>query len=306
MLDYKLLEALAAIVELSGFERAGAELGLTQSAVTQRIKLLEARLGQPVLIRTPKLEPTELGKQLLSHVRQVQLLERDLKLRVPILGKPKTHLRIALNADSLATWWTACVAEYCRKQNILLDIVVEDQDVGLKRMRDGEVSGCICSSEKPVQGAKAIYLGSLIYKAYASQDYINEHFNNGLSHSALSTAPAIIFGPNDKLHTKFLSKLDYLGSFPYHICPSSEGLVKMVTAGVGYGILPEIQVTQEVENNLLILLTKKNFVEVPLYWHYWRQGGSLLEGLTRQLLNTAPLKKHNEKQTRTQKTHTNI
>lgn len=293
MLDYKLLEALAAVVELSGFEKAGAELGLTQSAVTQRIKLLESRLGQAVLVRAPQLRPTELGKQLLSHVRQVQFLEHDLQLRVPILGKNKTHLRIALNADSLATWWTACVADYCRKHKILLDIVIEDQDVGLKRMRDGEVSGCICSSEQPVQGAKAIYLGSLIYRAYARQDYIQDYFKEGLSAPALSSAPAIVFGPHDKLHKTFLSKIGYLGAFPYHICPSSEGFVKMVTAGVGYGILPEIQVKKEVDNNQIVLFAKEHYIEVPLYWHYWRKGGVLLEGLTSQLLNTMPLKKHN-------------
>lgn len=49
MLDYKLLEALVAVVDQGGFERAARHLGLTQSAVSQRIKLLEARLGQPVV-----------------------------------------------------------------------------------------------------------------------------------------------------------------------------------------------------------------------------------------------------------------
>lgn len=292
MLDYKLLEALSAVVELSGFEKAGASLGLTQSAVTQRIKLLETRLGQAVLIRTPTLKPTELGKQLLSHVRQVQLLEHDLRMKVPVLGMHKTHLRVALNADSLATWWTACVADYCRENRILLDIVIEDQNVGLKRMRDGEVAGCICSSEQAVQGARAVYLGSITYRAYARQDYIDDYFKNGLNDSTLSSAPAIVFGPYDQLHETFLRKLGYSGVFPYHICPSSEGFAKMIMAGAGYGILPDIQVVQEVNNGQLIWFAKEHTIEVPLYWHYWRQGGALLEGLTSQLLNAMPLEKN--------------
>ncbi len=51
MFDYKLLSALAAVVEQAGFERAAQVLGLSQSAISQRIKLLEARVGQPVLVR---------------------------------------------------------------------------------------------------------------------------------------------------------------------------------------------------------------------------------------------------------------
>ncbi|MDX1298352.1 MAG: LysR family transcriptional regulator, partial [Pseudomonas sp.] len=61
MLDYKLLAALAAVVEQAGFERAAQVLGLSQSAVSQRIKLLEARVGQPVLVRALPPVPTEIG-----------------------------------------------------------------------------------------------------------------------------------------------------------------------------------------------------------------------------------------------------
>ncbi|MBF3116153.1 LysR family transcriptional regulator, partial [Pseudomonas aeruginosa] len=59
LFDYKLLAALAAVVEQGGFERAAQALGLSQSAVSQRIKLLEARVGQPVLVRETPPHPTD-------------------------------------------------------------------------------------------------------------------------------------------------------------------------------------------------------------------------------------------------------
>ncbi|RMM60805.1 Chromosome replication initiation inhibitor protein, partial [Pseudomonas syringae pv. atrofaciens] len=59
MFDYKLLSALAAVIEQAGFERAAQVLGLSQSAVSQRIKLLEARIGLPVLVRATPPSPTE-------------------------------------------------------------------------------------------------------------------------------------------------------------------------------------------------------------------------------------------------------
>ena len=114
MFDYKLLAALAAVIEQGGFERAAQVLGLSQSAISQRIKLLEARVGQPVLVRATPPSPTEVGRQLLNHVQQVRLLERDLQRQVPALdeeGMPE-RLRIALNADSLATWWAGAVGHF--------------------------------------------------------------------------------------------------------------------------------------------------------------------------------------------------
>ena len=94
MFDYKLLSALAAVVEQAGFERAAQVLGLSQSAISQRIKLLEARVGQPVLVRGTPPSPTEIGRRLLNHVQQVRLLERDLQTLVPALdeeGLPERH-----------------------------------------------------------------------------------------------------------------------------------------------------------------------------------------------------------------------
>src|SRR3546814_4286271 len=101
MFDYKLLSALAAVVEQAGFERAAQVLGLSQSAISQRIKLLEARVGQPVLVRVTPPAPTEIGRRLLNHVQQSRLLERDLQSLVPALdeeGLPE-RLRIALRSE---------------------------------------------------------------------------------------------------------------------------------------------------------------------------------------------------------------
>ena len=205
MFDYKLLSALAAVVEQAGFERAAQVLGLSQSAVSQRIKLLEARIGQPVLIRATPPSPTEIGRRLLNHVQQVRLLERDLQSAVPALddeGLPE-RLRIALNADSLATWWAPAVSDFCADQYLLLDLVVEDQTVGLKRMRAGEVAACLCASERPVAGARSVLLGAMRYRALASPAFDARHFPDGVRADLLPKTPALVFGPDDFLQHRY-------------------------------------------------------------------------------------------------------
>jgi LysR family transcriptional regulator (chromosome initiation inhibitor) len=285
MLDYKLIQALVTVIESGGFERAGLELGLSQSAVSQRIKLLESRLGQPVLTRHPHLKATATGRRLLNHAQQVQLLERDLSRQIPGLSEDRTRLRIALNADSLATWWAEGIGTFCRDEGLLLDMVVEDQDVGLRRMREGDVAACLCSSATPVAGARCVALGQMPYHALASPAYVRTHFPEGLSESALARAPAIVFGPHDQLQQRFLAKCGYHGRFPYHLCPSSEGFVRLAMAGMGYGMIPDNQSQLVAPSGSLAHLAEDQPVTVDLYWHYWRHTGAFMEKLTQTLIN---------------------
>ncbi|WP_163557996.1 LysR family transcriptional regulator ArgP [Halomonas sp. NO4] len=283
MLDYKHLEALATVLECGGFERAGEALGLSQSAVSQRIKALEVRLGQPVLIRHPALAPTPAGQRLLNHLQQVRLLERDLTGSLPTLATAAPRLRIALNADSLATWWAATIGDYCRAEGVLLDLVVEDQDVGLKRLRDGEVAACLCASSQPIAGARCVALGQMTYLPLATPAYIARHFPDGPGDAAFRQAPAIVYGPNDQLQHRFLARCGYHGPFPYHLCPSSEGFVRLASAGLGYGMIPRLQATAELASGELASVAPGQGLEVPLYWHFWRHSGNLLAGLTARL-----------------------
>lgn len=290
MLDYKLLAALAAVVEQGGFERAAAALALSQSAVSQRIKLLEARLGQPVLIRTAPPSPTDLGRQLLNHVQQVRLLERDLKSSVPVLEDGYAErVRVAINADSVATWWITAIAAFCNEEGVLLDLVVEDQDVGLKRMKAGEVAACLCASERPVAGARSVALGAMRYLGLASPAFIERNFPGGVTADSLTSAPAIVFGPDDLLQHRYIASLGGGGSFRYHLCPSSEGFVHMACAGMGWGLMPELQVSAELKSGALKELVPEHYVDVPLYWHSWRNGGGLLDALTKRLKEASAL-----------------
>ncbi|TVU90820.1 MULTISPECIES: LysR family transcriptional regulator ArgP [Halomonadaceae] len=283
MLDYKLLHALATVVECDGFERAGDVLGLSQSAVSQRIKALEVRLGQPVLIRHPHLAPTPAGQRLLTHYQQVQLLERDLRGSLPTLDDQAPRLRIAINADSLVTWWAEAVAHICQQEGVLLDLVIEDQDVGLKRLRDGDVAACLCATPQPIAGARCVALGEMHYHPLASPDYVARHFPDGPNAEAFQKAPAIVFGPHDQLQHQFLALCGYHGRFPYHLCPSSEGFVRLAAAGIGYGMMPQLQVGELMASGQLTSVAPGHSLAVPLYWHFWRHSGQLIQRLTQQL-----------------------
>lgn len=283
MVDYKLLQALATVVECGGFERAGDLLGLSQSAVSQRIKALEVRLGQPVLVRHPSLTPTPAGQRLLAHYQQVQLLERDLHQALPTLEKASTRLRIAVNADSVVTWWADAVADICQSEGLLLDLVIEDQEVGLKRLRDGDVAACLCATPSPIAGARCLHVGNMLYQPLASPGYVARFFPDGPNVEAFQHAPAIVFGPYDQLQHQFLAQCGYQGHFPYHLCPSSEGFVRLAAAGIGYGMIPHRQAAEALQAGQLVSIAPGHDLTVPLYWHYWRHSGQLIQRLTERL-----------------------
>lgn len=283
MIDYRLLQALAAVIEQQGFEKAAQQLYLTQSAVSRRIKQLESLLGQPALLRTTPPVATATGQRLLNHLQQVRQMEAALGLT----DDPE-HLvvRLATNADSLATWLPQALVLQ-EHPNVQFDLVIEDQSVGLKRMKQGEVMACVCDSAQPVNGGSVIYLGALRYRAVASVDFVKRHQLTDNLPQKIATLPCMVFNQDDQLQHQYLQ--DIAGTAPQrvHLCPSSEGFVRAVLAGLGFGLLPELQSQHLLDSGQLLDLSPGYHLDTPLYWHYWQSESPLMQRLRQRIILTA-------------------
>lgn len=282
MMDYRLLAALAAVIEEGSFERAAQRLCITQSAVSQRIKQLESRLGQAALRRSSPPQPTVFGQRLHNHLRQVEQMEQGLGLGTE--GEVQT-IRLTVNADSLATWLPAALAMPGHSQ-VRYQLSVEDQAVGLKRMKNGEVMACLCASAEPVNGGRAEFLGLLRYRALATPAFI-AHYRHPGSADWLAQAPCLVFNHDDRLQHDYLAAQG--GQRPAHIhyCPSSEGFVQCLLQGLAFGMVPELQVEQQLASGQLVEVVADTPVDVPLYWHYWRAESPLLADLRQAVRHVA-------------------
>jgi len=274
MFDYRLLQALAAVVEQQGFEKAARQLCLTQSAVSRRVQQLESLLGQPVLVRSNPPKPTAAGWRLLSHLQQVRQMEHALGV-----GDSQATLtvRLATNADSLASWLPpALAAAALAAPELRFELLVEDQSVGLKRMKQGDVMACICDSAAPVTGGAVCYLGALRYRAVASPEFVARYQLSTERPAALLQAPCLVFNQTDLLQHRYVEQ--QTGQLPtqLHYCPSSEGFLLAVKAGLGFGLLPEPQIGDLLQNGQLLELTPGYQLETPLYWHHWQTESPLL------------------------------
>lgn len=283
--DYRMLQALDAVIRERGFERAANKLCITQSAVSQRIKQLENMFGQPLLVRTLPPHPTEQGQKLLALLHQVELLEEEWLGNetgdsVPLL------LSLAVNADSLATWLLPALKTVLTNSSIRLNLQVEDETRTQERLRRGEVVGAVSIQPHPLPGCLVDKLGALDYLFVSSRDFSRHYFPQGVTRAALLKTPAVAFDHLDDMHQAFLQQNFDLspGSVPCHIVNSSEAFVQMARQGSTCCMIPHLQIEKELASGELIDLTPGLYQRQMLYWHRFSPESRLMRQVTDALL----------------------
>lgn len=287
MLDYALLAALAAVIRTGSFERAAQQLHVTPSAVSQRVKLLEERLGTILVVRGVPCTGTPAGQRLCQHAEQVALLESELRHALPGLqhAGPPVSVRLAVNADSLATWFVAAMAE---TPDCLFDLVLDDQEHSADWLRRGEVLAAVTASAKPVQGCDSTPLGALRYIATASPAFVRRHFPAGVDDASLARAPRLTFNGKDRLQTQWTRQaLGTETASPTHWLPSSQAFIDAALAGLGWGMNPEMLVAGLLRDGRLVALVPDRPLDVPLFWQRSRIASRTLADITRAVLGTA-------------------
>ena len=286
MFDYKLIEALAMVAREGGFDKAARALYITQSAVSQRVKLLEELTGQVLIARTTPPQATSAGRKLLKHYLQVKRLEDDLmgEIGEPV-NKGFASIAVGINADSLAIWLLDAIQSFLLEERVLLDIRVDDQEQTHRLLKDGEVMGCISTQEQPMQGCRIEYIGRMNYRMMAAPGFAARWFPNGLAIEEVRRAPALIFDRKDDLHHKLLHQAlgEVPASIPTHYVPSFEKFAEFIALGLAYGMLPDQQSTPLVRTGQMVDLSPDCHVPVKLYWHCWNLKSDLLEKLTQHL-----------------------
>jgi LysR family transcriptional regulator (chromosome initiation inhibitor) len=296
MLDYASLNAVANVVREGSFERAAARLGITPSAVSQRVRALEERLGAILIVRGAPCTATALGRTLCAHVDRVRLLEQEI---IPSLGQaaaPPT-LPIAVNADSLATWFPAAVAGFAGMAAVALELMLDDEAHTIGRLRSGEVLAAVTASADPVPGCRTSKLGALTYVACASPAFVARHFATGVTGPAVAAAPCLRFDPRDFLQDRWARAAH--GVLPegvVHRVPSTHGFVDLGLEGLGWSLHPLMLVAAHLAAGRLVELAPELRIDVDLYWTVTRLQSAALQACSdavragaRRLLTPRPV-----------------
>lgn len=269
--DRQQLETFSAVVELRNFGAAAKTLNVTRGAVSQRIIALEEALGAPLLVRDGNV-PTPAGEAVFRHIQVLKLMEADTLDQIKPGTNGRTKIAVAVNADSLATWFEL-VACTIAKENFALELIVDDQDFTLPVLIRGEAIGCVSTASSAPTGFVAEAIGAMEYECVATHLFCQTHFPQGLSLHDILAAPAVLFNRKDGIHAAFLERLlgFPISGYAAHYFPSPVALMTAVRAGVGYGLLPSMQVQPLVDAGELIALAPNDSVFVNLYWHHWEK-----------------------------------
>ena len=294
MLDYAGLEALAAVLREGSFDRAARKLHVTPSAISQRIKLLEERVGQVLVMRGSPCTGTEAGRRLCLHVEQVALLENTLRRNNPelvpegLVARPT--LKLAVNADSLNSWFVDAMAAFAQEGNELLDISIDDQDHTAKRIKEGEVMAAVTASSSHITGCNIWPLANMHYVAAASPAFIARYFGDqGIEPQTLAEAPVLTYDRKDAMQDKWLQQQGVSARHapPRHWVPSAHAFVRACEAGVAWGMHPTVLIREHLANGTLVELLPGTGISVPLYWAHARNAQAGLERLTQCVISAA-------------------
>lgn len=283
-LDYKLLHALYEVIQEQSFEKAASKLHISQSAISQRIKQLEQAVSKPVLIRSQPIELTSIGENLLAHYHKVQLLEHDLKSSLSSQFDDYISVSIAINADSLASWFIPALSQLMKNEKFTLDLQVTNETRTQMLLQEGKVSAALSSTGKSVSGCRVQELGNIDYIFCASPSFVKRYFKEGVTHRSLIDAPGVLFDQQDNMHTDFIEKNYKVKrhQYPCHRVRSSEAFVTMALEGVACCMLPHTQANQYLASGELVDLAPENRIQQTLYWHSW----VLEQGLHKQITET--------------------
>lgn len=267
------LATLLAIADHGTFEAAARALRLTPSAVSQRIRALEGTAGQVLVQRTTPCRPTAAGEVLLRLARQHQLLSAEADRELGRAGAA-TDLALAVNADSLATWFRTVLAEVGTWEGVALRLHVEDQAFSADLLRRGDALAAVTSDPAPVQGCRVTALGSMRYRP-AATPVVAERWRRGRGYD-WERMPVVVLNEKDDLQHSLLERRGVAEPALWHRVPTSGDFAEAVRLGLGWGLLPEAQLDPWLADGSVVLLGR-DVVDVPLHWMRWRIDSPLLD-----------------------------
>lgn len=284
------LATFAAIVDEGSFEGAARRLHITPSAVSQRVKSMEQRVGSVLLRRTRPVELTSAGTTMLRIARQLDRLADDAARELGLGPGGGTVMPIVVNADSLATWFVPALARAARETGGRFEVIRADETMSTERLRSGEAVAALTATREPVPGCTSTRIGVDRYRAVASPEFADRFFTNGITADALRAAPMIEFDRHDGFQQRFIRRVTRARIEPSrHFVPSSHEFALAIELGMGWGMLPELQCIGPLAEGRLVELRPGESLEMPLYWQRWNLPSPLIDELSRIIAEEAEL-----------------
>lgn len=270
------LATLEAIAETGTFEAAAARLGISPSAASQRIRALESALGRILVQRTTPCAMTDDGAVVLRYARAQALLAREMAAELAPAaagagGADAVELTVAVNVDSLDTWFTGVLrraADWpCR-----LRLYAVDETRTEELLRSGRVMAAISAAPTRVAGCRVERLGAMTYAPVVAASLLA-----GPGAGSVAELPMLRFDADDDLQDLALRAAGLPVPPPRAHVPTTSGFLAAIEAGLGWGVFPQDRLAGHPD---LVPVPGLTTVERELFWHRWSIASASLDRLT--------------------------
>lgn len=229
---------------------------------------------------------------LCQHFEQIELLRHELSQQMSMSGGSRrlggVRLRIAVNSDSLATWFPNVVKRAADDLGLWLEVIPDDQEFTEERLRSGDALAVVTTSNSTIAGCSSIPLGVMEYMAVAAPSFHKKHFADGVTSKALSQASSLQFDRKDSLPRQWMKlALGETGALVHHDIPSYEGHLLCCKLGIGWAMMPTLTVGPMVESGELVEVQPGARVKMPLYWQTRSQASTTLQQLSNVVAEVA-------------------
>jgi len=290
------LRALEAIAATGTFDAAARALGVTPSAVSQRMRALESAVGQVLVRRGRPAELTPPGRVLVRHARHLALQQADVLAELGLAGggtgadgrtAPLPEITLVVSGDALTTWALPALVEASAWAR--LEVLREDEEHSIGLLRDGTAVAAVSSVAEAVPGCRSTLLGSMRYRPMASPRFVARWFPDGPTPAALAAAPVLAFDHKDDLQERYLrARADGAAPGPpRHYVPASHEFLRAIEHGMAWGMLPDLQSAAGERAGRLVGFDDASAVDVPQHWQQWRLHSASLDRLAAAVARAA-------------------
>jgi len=272
LLDPQLI-AFMAIVKHKTVYGAASAVYVTQTAVTQRIRVLEAKLGATLFLRTRRgMLLTPEGEDLLHYCLAVQELEGEALANIKGLTmKAEVQLTIAGPTSIMQARVVSQTAPIMKQYpNLLLCFDINDNSVQQQKLRSGDCQLAILPKEKLTHSMDTKLLAPEEYVLVCAPAWRKRKLKDIIANERI-----IDFSPEDQTTLNYLRQYELLSAArsERYFANSTNALALLLMKALGYSVLTKEFIKPFVTQGELIILNKERVYEhtSALAW-YKRRG----------------------------------
>ena len=272
-MELRQLECFVAVAEELHFGRAAARLRMTQPPLSRQIQLLEQDLGAMLFERHSRVvRLTAAGQRLLRDARHLL----DYAARAALAARRAAQGE----AGNLTLGYTA-VSGYRLMPALLMraQAVLPDVDIQLREMVSSDLGRLLLAGELDIALTRHVPLHQGLEKRLIEREALMLAMPEGSPLTAMETVPLralhqqpfILYSPGDSryFHDRIVGAMGLANVSPRYVQRASQThtLVALVSAGLGYGIVPGSARELHFDGVVYRPIAQKNlYAEIYLAW----------------------------------------